>query len=134
MHHLYASAKLGAKGERSQHCQVSSPPFRLLLPEQCVGILSLEIGSSKPAWLFLQHISSKKCPKLQESRGKSGVPSDKTSSWDTETVLTHAGDQMLRLSSQEGPRGQGAATPQVLLKDRDSKHGFTCLHVPGTKA
>lgn len=69
MHHLYASAKLGAKGERSQHCQVSSPPFRLLLPEQCVGILSLEIGSSKPAWLFLQHISSKKCPKLQESRG-----------------------------------------------------------------
>lgn len=48
---------------------------------------SLEMGSLKFAWLFLQHISSKKSPRLGESRAKtSGVPFGNTSNWDTETA------------------------------------------------
>lgn len=52
---------------------------------------------------FYSTFQVKKGPKLQERREKSGVLSDKTISWDTEPALTRAGDQTLRLSSQEGP-------------------------------
>lgn len=54
---------------------LSGTGFAAYSEQRMSAAVSLEMGSLKLAWLFLQHISSKKSPRLGESRAKSPLVS-----------------------------------------------------------
>lgn len=56
-------------------CSLSETGFAAYREQHMSEAVSLQVGSLKFPWLFLQHISSKKSPRLGKSRAKSPLVS-----------------------------------------------------------